>query len=40
MMSIYAIIGFLSCFGAFFLLESIIERVQLRHQKNNTILQK
>ena len=29
-MSIYAIIGFLSCFGAFFLLESILEKLQSR----------
>ena len=29
-MSIYAIIGFISCFGAFFLLESILERLQTR----------
>lgn len=36
-MSIYAVIGFLSCFGAFFLLESMIERVQLRHQKTRAI---
>ena len=39
-MSIYAVIGFLSCFGAFFLLESMIERIQSRQQKNHTLLQK